>query len=328
MSAHSKRAQLVRQAQGHEDEPQPPAPKLSRQHTLTGRPGQLSSRSVLEELLFEVSGSEANCSLPLLARPKIVPPPRSSSTPHPRPCQVSAGLGCSRLHWLTVLYEKQSVALHNLAEPLAVSRDPDANLAAAGLPPDLTFKPSRLKNSQPLAYLACNCHTQQLFVDAHTSGPITHSASAAAVASSQDQDAPPFIGGRYDLVTCGCPSAHMIKSPGLVQLEAKIAKADDRLDAEGRRLRRSKRQDSGGSDVQPGSPTRVVQLAVSEESEESERLRRKREWLLFQRSQRLPVCVSQALGAITTLLHASIVRALAHAPSDLKQWAACGFLVG
>ncbi len=241
---------------------------------------------------------------------------------------MSAGLGCSRLHWLTVLYEKQRVALHSIDEPLTVSRNPCDKLAAAGLPSDLTFKPSRLKNSEPLAYLACNCHTQHLFVDAHVSGPVTHSASAAAVATSQDTDASPFIGGRYDLVSCGCPSAHMIKSPGLMQLEAKIAKADDRLEAESKRQRplrnRTSRHDPEGAADQHDSPASVVEVS----SEESEKLRRKREWLLLQRTRRLPVCVSQALGAITTILHASIMRALAHAPSDLKQWAACGFLVG
>lgn len=247
---------------------------------------------------------------------------------------VSAGLECSRLHWLSVLHEKQAEFLRSLSEPLAVSREPETFLAAAGLAADLTFKPSRLKDKPALAFLTTNCHTQQLVVTPQagsTSGAASSGSAGDATATTDERSV--VSGGRYEMVTCGCPSAHMLKSAGLVQMEAKLAKYDTRLQRSypaAALLAESQLGTAalhiGGQGAPMSFAPRTAKKAIS--PDERRLLIQKREWLLFQRMQRLPVCVSQALGALATILHASVRVALANSPADLRQWANCGFLVG
>ena len=132
---------------------------------------------------------------------------------------VAAALDCSRVHWLRVLHHMHADALHALSEPLAAATDPEHALRAAGLPP-LTFKPSRFKDTWPLAFLTTNCHNQRLSVESGVpsnsrgaGASLTAATAPEACASRANGDAAAVEGGRttYEWVTCGCPAAHPCK---------------------------------------------------------------------------------------------------------------------
>ena len=241
--------------------------------------------------------------------------------------------------------------INSLAQPLETMRDPEGALAAAGLPP-LTFKPSRLKDSWPLAFLATNCHVQQVLVqprvktgmneaerlasewrDQHPNGATVARTSnmpsglpmsgggggsgllgsgAPAAVGSGVPPADGLVNGRYEWVTCGCPAAHAIKfrAGGLAQIDTKLAQLTKKLEA------------LGAQEAQGGAS---ASLSLSERQHVMQR----REWLLFQRSQRLSICVSQALGSVITIVYARVRRCLAMGDNDeLSRWASIGFLVG
>ena len=234
---------------------------------------------------------------------------------------VSAALDCPRLDWLRVLHHMHSGLLNALSEPLDAATDPSIFLPAFGLP-ELTFKPSRLKDAWPLAFLCTNCHVQRMLVSprlAHNGSDnsvddlpgrlSTASTNRPSVASNSSTSAGADViteqlKGQYEWVTCGCAAAHPSKfrSGGLSQIDAKVIKIAEKL--------------ASASTLPPAAVRHLTQ---------------RKEWLLFQRSRRVGICVSQALCAIITLLHASIRSALAKASGgreEFRQWAAVGFLVG
>lgn len=206
-----------------------------------------------------------------------------------------------------------------------MSADPPTGLAANSLPP-LTFKPSRFKDSWPLAFLTTNCHWQQILVNPPRAGQLpsgeqetsemptsqmptsempasempTSEMPTSEMSTSEIGRSGPVEPGRYEMVTCGCPAAHACKfrSGGLIKIESRIAKCVRSLES-------------------PSLPPIERKLLVQ-----------RREWLLFQRSERLSVCIGQALGGLATIVHARVRHALASSPADLQLWAECGFLVG
>lgn len=249
---------------------------------------------------------------------------------------VAAARRCDPMTWLQVLHHSYLGFHNSLAEPIELYAVGAAAPKLRELCAGLSFKPSKAKNEPLLRFVATNCHVQRLSLPA-----------AAAAASSRGGRRPTFYGGSsksgratdgnadgggevvlqmgppdgdgataasssapvaprvaYETVTVGAPAAHArkFKGGGVFQLSQKLDRCD-----------------------------KAISQAIADGHAERRRhMVQKRQWLLYQRSQRLGICVCQALVPLASAVQRMVAAATAAGADGgrLRIWQHCGLIVG